>query len=67
MQRWVDAWPGVELFEYAGPLLAVEAQTGSIRTDGVHPEIDPLTELARDVFVPAVIAEVRALGAATAA
>jgi hypothetical protein len=64
IQRWVDAWPSVDLLPYTAPLLAFEAENGSVRADGVHPEIDPLTAIAREVFVPAVIQQSRALQAA---
>jgi len=63
IQRWDESWPSVALLEYAGPLVAYEAEHGKIRNDGVHPEIDPLTELARSVYVPAVIAQTRELQA----
>jgi hypothetical protein len=66
VHRWADSWPSVALLEYAAPLIAFEAAHGSIRADGVHPEIDPLTELAREVFVPAVVSSTRALQAARA-
>ena len=52
VERWADASTTVDLLEYAAPLVAYEEQNGTIRTDGVHPEIDPLTDLARQVFVP---------------
>jgi hypothetical protein len=61
IQRWADAWPTVEVLEYAAPLLAYEAEHGSTRADGVHPEIDPLTVIARDSYVPALIGTTRGL------
>jgi hypothetical protein len=61
VRRWADSSPSVALLDYAAPLVAFEAAHGNIRADGVHPEIDPLTELAREVFVPAVVSSTRAL------
>jgi hypothetical protein len=49
------------VFDYAGPLLAAEAKSGSIRPDGVHPEIGPLSDIARSTYVPAVVAQVSEL------
>ena len=51
------------MLDYAAALLEAEAEIGSIRKDGVHPEIDPLTDIAREVYVPAVIAQTRAFQA----
>jgi hypothetical protein len=67
IQRWADAWPSVALLHYAAPLVAHEAEHGLIRPDGVHPEIDPLTDLARVHYVPAVISLARTMQAEAAA
>jgi hypothetical protein len=67
IQRWDETWPSVALLEYAAPLAAYEAEHGFIRADGVHPEIEPLTELARDVYVPALISSARTMQSQAAA
>ena len=46
------------MFPYAGALATYEAEHGDIRTDGVHPEVGPLTDLARRVLVPQLVAAV---------
>ena len=61
IRRWDDASPYIAVFDYTGPLAAAEAAHGSIRPDGVHPEIGPLTELARQVLVDELVARTHAL------
>jgi hypothetical protein len=51
IQRWADAHPEVEVLSYAAPLQAYEAEYGGIRPDGSHPEIGPLTDIARASLV----------------
>ena len=54
--RWVASRDTVSSFPYAAALAAHEAVHGSIRIDGVHPDVGPLTDIARAVLVPAVVA-----------
>ncbi|CAB4863000.1 unannotated protein [freshwater metagenome] len=63
IRRWDDSSPYIGIFDYAGPLVAAEAALGSIRPDGVHPEIGPLTTLARAVYVDELIARTEAIRA----
>jgi hypothetical protein len=53
--RWVAADPRVRLLPYAAALTQYESAHGDIRPDGVHPDIGPLTELARQVLVDEVV------------
>ncbi len=57
IHRWDDSSPYISTFSYAGPIQTAEAAQGSIRHDGVHPEIAPLTDLARTVLVDQLIAQ----------
>ena len=54
VQRW-DGLPGVVAVPYAAELLAYEDVHGNIRSDGVHPDLAPLTELARTRLVDLVL------------
>jgi hypothetical protein len=56
--RWA-ARPGIRVLPYAAALAAYEAQHGDIRSDGVHPDVGPLTDLARATLVPALLGLVR--------
>lgn len=49
--RWDERWPTVVTMPYAAALLEYEAVHGNIRADGVHPEVEALTDLARTVLV----------------
>lgn len=51
IHSWCDTSLNTSCFYYAGPLIDAEQKNGSMRSDGVHPEIGPLTDLAREVFV----------------
>lgn len=53
--RWDERFDEVQVLSYAGPLLAYEAANGVIRTDGSHPELEPLTEIARASLVGPVL------------
>jgi peptidoglycan/LPS O-acetylase OafA/YrhL len=57
--HWTAVDPRVRMLHYAAALTAYEATHGNIRTDGVHPEIGPLTDLARAVLVDQVLALAR--------
>jgi hypothetical protein len=54
VQRWAASSSRVRVVPYADPLVAYEQQHGSIRPDGVHPDVVPLTDLARASLVPVV-------------
>ncbi|MEI8238095.1 MAG: acyltransferase [Actinomycetota bacterium] len=54
VRRWVDSSSTISIFPYALPLVAYEAQHGSIRSDGVHPDVGPLTDLARHTLLPSL-------------
>lgn len=56
IDRWDAASDQVSVFPYAGPLLAYEAAHGDLRTDGVHPDVVGLTDLARSTLVPWLVA-----------
>jgi len=49
--RWDERWPTVVTMPYAAALLEYETVHGNIRADGVHPEVEALTDLARTVLV----------------
>ena len=57
INRWCDSSPYIDCFDYAGPLLAAEAVNGVMRSDGVHPDIEPLTALAQQVLANSLIAK----------
>ena len=54
VRRWADSSSRITVLPYAAPLVAYEQQHGSIRSDGVHPDLKPLTDLARREFVPSL-------------
>ena len=54
VHRWVGSSSQVRVVSYAAPLDAYEQQHGSIRSDGVHPDVKPLTDLARRELLPAL-------------
>ena len=57
VERWAAAHPGdVVVWHYAAALEAYEAEHGSTRSDGVHPEVEALTDLARTTLVDQVLA-----------
>ncbi len=49
--RWAAAWPDVSVLPYADIIIEYEAEHGSIRADGVHPDVVVLTDLARRSLV----------------
>ncbi len=53
--RWDVAWSDVSTLPLAAAVATYEAEHGSIRSDGVHPDVGPLTELARAVLLPLVM------------
>ncbi len=55
-----DRWDQVERFDYRAPLEGAERVSGSIRSDGVHPDAEPMERLARSVFVDQLIEQVSA-------
>jgi len=60
---WDERWDRVAVFAYREPLQAAERDNGSIRTDGVHPDVGPLTDLARAIFVDQLIEQAAQLRA----
>lgn len=59
---WDTAYDDVSVLAYAGPIQRFEAEHGSIRPDGSHPSIEPLTGIARVELVPALLALLEAAG-----
>lgn len=55
VERWAAAWPDVTMLPYAQVIADHEAVHGSVRPDGVHPDIVVLTELARETLVDLVL------------
>jgi peptidoglycan/LPS O-acetylase OafA/YrhL len=55
VQRWVSSSTAIQLLPYAAPLVAYEARHGGIRSDGVHPDVGPLTDLARATLIPELL------------
>ena len=55
IKQWADLYPQVSVVPYAAQLAAYEAQHGFIRTDGVHPDVEPLTDLVRSWLVPSIV------------
>ena len=47
IRRWDDAHDEVSTWAYADAITAYEAEYGNIRTDGSHPEFEPLVEIMR--------------------
>jgi hypothetical protein len=59
--RWDSAYDDLAVLPYAAPLAAYEQVHGSIRSDGSHPDIGPLTDIARTSLVDPLIAIVHQL------
>ena len=57
--HWAANDPRVRVLHYAAALAAYEAAHGDTRADGVHPEVGPLTDLARAVLTDEVLRLVR--------
>jgi len=61
--RMVGDWDrhhgDVSVLAYGGPISRFEAEHGSIRPDGSHPSIEPLTNIARAELVPSLLALLR--------
>ena len=55
--EWQQRFDQVARFPYRDTLEAAEAERPQdpIRSDGTHPDIEPLAELARAVYVPTLI------------
>jgi peptidoglycan/LPS O-acetylase OafA/YrhL len=53
--RWGALYPQVSVLAYAAQLFGYESQHGVIRTDGVHPDVEPLTDLVRGWLVPSMV------------
>ena len=53
--RWDASSEMVTTWPYAAVIAGYEADHGSIRSDGVHPDIGLLTELARTVLIPMLL------------
>jgi hypothetical protein len=47
IRRWDDAHDEVSTWAYADAITTYEAEYGNIRTDGSHPEFEPLVEIMR--------------------
>lgn len=60
IRRWDSNHAEVVVLPYADALVAYEAQHGSIRSDGSHPDLGPLTEIAEESLLPALRAAQRA-------
>jgi peptidoglycan/LPS O-acetylase OafA/YrhL len=62
---WDSQLAQVERFAYRDPLEAAEAALApsgkKIRSDGTHPDVEPLAELTRDTYVAQLIAQVTRL------
>ena len=56
---WEAVDEQVAVLPYGGPITQYEAAHGSIRPDGSHPSIEPLTEIARSVLVPELLSLLR--------
>jgi hypothetical protein len=58
IDRWDASSAQVSVFPFAAALAAYEAEHGDIRADGVHPDVGPLTDIARRVLVPQLMVTV---------
>lgn len=58
IERWDASSEQVITWPYASVITGHEAEHGSIRSDGAHPDIDVLTQLAREQLVPMLLAAV---------
>ncbi|MEQ1700725.1 MAG: hypothetical protein ABMA25_11475, partial [Ilumatobacteraceae bacterium] len=56
--RWDASSEQVITWPYAAVITGYEAEHGSIRSDGAHPDIGVLTQLAREQLVPMLLAAV---------
>lgn len=61
----IAAWTSVDVavLPYGARIVAYEAERGNIRFDGSHPQLEPLTEIARDWLVGDLVDTVRSLRA----
>lgn len=55
IDEWVDRHEQIARFDYRRVLEAREAERGTIRSDGVHPDAVAFEELARDVLVDQLV------------
>jgi peptidoglycan/LPS O-acetylase OafA/YrhL len=60
--RWAAIWPEVSVLPYADFVVAYEAKHGTIRPDGVHPDVTLSAELTRGAIIPWLLANSIALG-----
>lgn len=56
LAEWDRDHDDVSVLSYGGPITRYEAEHGSIRPDGSHPLVEPLTGIARDELVPSLVA-----------
>jgi peptidoglycan/LPS O-acetylase OafA/YrhL len=61
--EWDERWEQVERFDYRGPLEAEEAVSGTLRSDGVHPDARQIEALTRSTFAPQLLQQIDALRA----
>lgn len=64
IEQWDEQWPQLARFAYCDTLVAAERARPAddqIRSDGTHPDVEPLAELARASYVPELVAMVAEL------
>lgn len=61
LAEWAARWPSVAVFDYRSTLEGREAERGRLRADGIHPDVIPLEEMAREVYVDRLIEQVAAV------
>ncbi len=61
IEQWDEQWSQLARFPYRETLVAAERARPAddqIRSDGTHPDVEPLAELARSSYVPELVAMV---------
>jgi hypothetical protein len=53
---WDDTHEDVDVLPYGAAIMQYESSHGSIRPDGSHPLVEPLTDIARSTLVPSLLA-----------
>lgn len=55
VERWIAQHPQVRLLPFATAVVEYEAVHGTMRKDGLHPEVIPLAEMLREALVPQIL------------
>ncbi|MEQ1872284.1 MAG: acyltransferase [Ilumatobacteraceae bacterium] len=59
VQRWVDSSPDIALLPYAAAINEYESTIGEVLHDGMHPDVDILTEIMPGQLLDVILAAAR--------